>query len=225
MYAKALMTVVVFVLLGGQSAYSQERQKRETLQKWGKWLKQHATTYEGHNGKFAVGDLVFARNASVTQVVDQKNFLFTISYDVRVAEGNRPVTRIRDSDPMWLQNTETKGLTDGIAVNDLLMKYVGTKQYDTVAGSRATIHLWEPYTIEQWIEEQGLDKKSTKTPEKTSDKQVARMWTDTTGKFTVRAVFVGMISGTVSLRKEDGTILKVPLDKLCEEDRKFVKDR
>lgn len=50
----------------------------------------------------------------------------------------------------------------------------------------------------------------------------ARRWTDSTGKYTVEAEFVGFKDGKVQLKKEDGKTITVPIDKLSEADQEFM---
>jgi hypothetical protein len=50
-----------------------------------------------------------------------------------------------------------------------------------------------------------------------------RTWTDASGKFTREAALVESRNGVVILRKTDGATLRIPLDKLSEADRAFVK--
>lgn len=49
-----------------------------------------------------------------------------------------------------------------------------------------------------------------------------RTWTDSTGKFSVEAIFEGLDDGSVSLRRTDGKLLTVPLARLSVEDQRFV---
>jgi hypothetical protein len=49
-----------------------------------------------------------------------------------------------------------------------------------------------------------------------------RTWTDVTGKFTVRAQFVNFDDQTVQLRRDDGSIVGVAVDRLSQADQKFV---
>jgi outer membrane protein assembly factor BamB len=49
-----------------------------------------------------------------------------------------------------------------------------------------------------------------------------RAWTDKTGKYKINAEFAGLEEGQVSLRKQDGEVVKVPLDKLSDADRRWV---
>ena len=51
---------------------------------------------------------------------------------------------------------------------------------------------------------------------------VARTWTDTTGTFKVEAELLGVEDGLVRLKKEDGTVVSVPLARLSVADRTFL---
>jgi S1-C subfamily serine protease len=53
----------------------------------------------------------------------------------------------------------------------------------------------------------------------------SRTWTDATGQFKIEAEFVSSADGTVSLRKPNGEVITVPLDKLSDDDRKYLKAR
>ncbi len=52
-----------------------------------------------------------------------------------------------------------------------------------------------------------------------------RTWRDTTGKFKVEAAFIDFRDGKVQLTKEDGSIVNVPVQKLSENDQKYVTQR
>ena len=49
-----------------------------------------------------------------------------------------------------------------------------------------------------------------------------RTWTDATGNFTIEAEFAGLDDGVVRLKKNDGTIVEVPVGKLSGDDRLWV---
>lgn len=51
-----------------------------------------------------------------------------------------------------------------------------------------------------------------------------RTWTDASGSFRVRAKLSGRMDNSVRLVKEDGSTVTVPLDKLSEEDLKFLEE-
>lgn len=52
-----------------------------------------------------------------------------------------------------------------------------------------------------------------------------RIWHDSSGEFHTEAQFVSMTAGVVTLLKTDGTTVKVPLERLSEEDRKWIEAR
>lgn len=52
-----------------------------------------------------------------------------------------------------------------------------------------------------------------------------RTWQDTTGQFTIKAKLLRASAGTVTLRKEDGSTIKVPLEKLSDEDQEYIRNR
>lgn len=49
-----------------------------------------------------------------------------------------------------------------------------------------------------------------------------RIWTDATGKHKIKAVFTGTAFGKVKLRRKNGKTVTVPLDKLSEDDQRWV---
>ncbi len=52
---------------------------------------------------------------------------------------------------------------------------------------------------------------------------VARTWTDSTGKYEIEGEFVKLADGKVEIRRDDGKLLHVALEKLSEEDQKYVR--
>jgi len=51
----------------------------------------------------------------------------------------------------------------------------------------------------------------------------SRTWTDSSGKYHVEATFRGLEEGKARLEKSDGTIVDIPLEKLCEADQAYVR--
>lgn len=49
-----------------------------------------------------------------------------------------------------------------------------------------------------------------------------RVWTDNTGQFKVTAEFAGQERGNVKLRRDDGQVIEIPLDRLSDADRRWV---
>ena len=53
----------------------------------------------------------------------------------------------------------------------------------------------------------------------------SRVWTDSSGTFTIDAALLNFDGETVKLKKKDGKILSLAIDKLCEEDRDFLSEK
>jgi hypothetical protein len=74
---------------------------------------------------------------------------------------------------------------------------------------------------------QGEPKAAT-TAKATSPAAVAdqfRTWQDASGNFTVQAEFVSATAGVAKLRRPDGSTINVPIEKLSDEDQKFIRNR
>lgn len=56
-----------------------------------------------------------------------------------------------------------------------------------------------------------------------ANKALARKWTDSTGRFSVEADFVEFVEGQVALKKTDGQLIRLPLERLSEADRQHVR--
>jgi hypothetical protein len=52
-----------------------------------------------------------------------------------------------------------------------------------------------------------------------------RTWTDASGQFSIEAEFAGMSFGVVKLRKADGEIIEIQMDRLADEDQDWVRRR
>jgi len=52
--------------------------------------------------------------------------------------------------------------------------------------------------------------------------QTPRLWQDNTGNFQVQATYQSQQGGNVILKKEDGTVIRVPIFRLCLEDRRYL---
>ena len=62
-------------------------------------------------------------------------------------------------------------------------------------------------------------------PETMAEQGPLRVWTDSTGKHTVEAEFVELKDGRVRLKKEDGKIITIPIDKLSEVDQNVLRSK
>lgn len=74
-----------------------------------------------------------------------------------------------------------------------------------------------------------LDPPTTPTPEEkpaeepTDPKKIPRTWKDAAGKFSTEATFNGIAGKTdVFLKKADGKVVKVPIEKLSDEDKAWL---
>lgn len=52
-----------------------------------------------------------------------------------------------------------------------------------------------------------------------------REWVDASGAFRIRAKFRSYGSGLVKLEREDGSVIGVPIGRLCEDDREFIRSK
>jgi len=70
------------------------------------------------------------------------------------------------------------------------------------------------------------DKKAAETDRKAAIEEARwHTWTDSTGQYKTKALFGGMAGGEVRLIKRDGSTLRLPLEKLSEEDRQWIKNK
>ena len=65
-------------------------------------------------------------------------------------------------------------------------------------------------------------KKSGTSASDNPERSKMRTWTDSTGRFKIKAKCIGLEDGKVKLEKPDGTVITVPLDKLSESDKRFL---
>ena len=66
------------------------------------------------------------------------------------------------------------------------------------------------------------EKKADKSKTENKERSEMRIWTDSTGKFRIKAKCIGVEDGKVKLEKSDGTVLRVPTEKLSEADKRFL---
>jgi thiol-disulfide isomerase/thioredoxin len=67
--------------------------------------------------------------------------------------------------------------------------------------------------------------KAKRDEERRANAPKLREWSDTTGKFHRNAKFRGTVGGVVKLELEDGSTVRVPLEKLSEADREYIQQR
>jgi len=72
-----------------------------------------------------------------------------------------------------------------------------------------------------------VDPGSPPTPpnDKQATRKSRRTWTDATGKYAVEAEFGGFANGVLRLRKLDGTEIRIPVGRLSETDKEWLRNR
>lgn len=110
----------------------------------------------------------------------------------------------------FIEGIDTTDLVDGDTLDTLGVTFevLGTRQYETVSGATSTVYVLKRFDMEPYM-------KSLTTYRK-------RQWTDATGKFSVEATFVESYKGRVYLRKDNGTVIELPVYKLSMVDRDWV---
>jgi len=93
----------------------------------------------------------------------------------------------------------------------------GTTSYITITGAKKTIFVLEPIEWKKWQPMIAAVFSKTEAPE-------VRKWSDSTGKFSIMAIFAGYSDGNVTLRKEDGVETSLPLAKLSKDDQTYVRN-
>jgi hypothetical protein len=234
---KTMMLMALLLLVTPAMSAEPPRVDPRTQQAFDEHLQEVVQFYQTNEekNKFKAGDLVAmlpdaeakrmhatSFTVKVRQVIDKTNLLLYVHADWSsgVVRYGFPAVKYSDKDcePFWVQNFNTEGLTDKSVIEEVpVFRCVGTKQYETALGSN-TVWVFEPYTIHDFIETWTPPARSTPTT------RPVRTWKDTTGTFSVRATFNGLGGSVVSLKKEDGSIIKVPLERLCEGDREYIEE-
>ena len=162
------------------------------------------------SGSYGLGVRVF-------QVVDAKNALveyvmFTDGPKVRSSKTafGVPAYTVESSKMFWLAGVETSGMVDGRRIElDGVFAVTGNRTYDAEEGTN-TVFVLERVDLAEHKD------KFTRLGE-------ARTWTSL-GGHTTEAIFVRYKGGKVTLMRPDGRSADVPLAKLSEADRQFVRD-
>lgn len=146
------------------------------------------------------GDIGFiAMPFKVFQVVDESNVIIELS----------------DESHVWMSNISTDQTVDemqAVLSNPVVVK--GNKSYVTALGGRRTI--LEVGVIDRDVCAGALDLWQR-------SKWTDREWSDTTGSFKIQAAMVDFDESKVRLRKQDGSTVEVPLEKLSPTDRTWIK--
>ena len=89
-----------------------------------------------------------------------------------------------------------------------------------------TIAAIEVHMSQQGDEAEPAEAATATTPAMVAPKtkDATRSWSDASGSYEVEALFLGVADGKVSLKKTDGRTIRVPLEKLSEEDQIWIED-
>ncbi|HUY32966.1 MAG TPA: SHD1 domain-containing protein [Pirellulales bacterium] len=182
-----------------------------------------------------------AGSITVTDVVDERNAIIEFSSTtVRtvfegIVGGPRPTLTAKEkfttkSTKVWLRGIDTSRLSDGakITLSGVFEVTGNNKSYTT--GLAETLVVIEPFDM-QAVQEYLASKSSAPTTRPRNEPAKAgldgdaplRTWTSTGEKFKIQAEFVGVDDGNVRLKKSDGKLITVALDKLSDDDRQYVK--
>jgi len=159
------------------------------------------------------------KGVGILQVIDAKNAVLDIRWGERYMTGVRTIGetqiptyggRTRTAE-IWLANYPTDGMVDdkGTRLTGVFA-VTGTKTYVTGEGTH-TVPLLEH-----------LDMKPYEA--KFSRMSAIRKWKSANGDHTTDAVFVRYRNGKVTMMKGDGKSIEVPLEKLSDDDARFVRE-
>lgn len=118
---------------------------------------------------------------------------------------------------------------EGAAVGDHNLRVLGSAMTSFgTAQDVLRVNLSKRYGLKflsvETVLKEGKGEGDTSEKEEPADRSAPRLWTDRTGNFQIRAKYLGLEDGKVRLEKADGTVIPVPLDRLSDEDQKFVGD-
>jgi hypothetical protein len=136
---------------------------------------------------------------------------------------------------VWFNATATKGVFLGKQNVSQTHSYAGlpdkgfqkvNQPYDWMvravvsaeSGSKPTYPKVTTYEAEKAADTESAEAQ----PAERAEGESMRTWSDATGAFSVTAAFAGVENGKVKLKKADGQIVAVPLDRLSDADRAFV---
>jgi len=159
-----------------------------------------------------------SQRVRVFQVIDATNAL--VEY-VMFKDGPRvrstktafgvPAYTVESNKLHWITGVDTGAYVDGRTIElQGVFAVSGTKTYDTDEGTQTVPML-------KLIEIRAHQDKFTR-------KDDVRKWTSANGGHTTEAIFVRYKGGDVTLMRPDGKSLDVPLAKLSNEDRDYVRD-
>jgi hypothetical protein len=159
----------------------------------------------------------------ILQVIDKNNAIGEIIVD----SNNKQI--------VWFK-IDTTDMTDDhrYTTGNQWFEATGTKQYESALGSK-TVIVMKPTT--NLNEEKKKAKEKLKAENEVQAQKILqekdrlrkaeanRTWTNKIDKWTIKAEFVGSIAEKVKLKKEDGSIMTVPIENLSKEDQIWLRNR
>ncbi len=129
---------------------------------------------------------------------------------------------------LWVK--DASGLSDGEPMTPVPVFVVGSKTLALETGESFAVTIL--YSLVESELRQAIfgsedSAVATQSPQSPVSEQQStlRKWRDKTGKFEIEATLVNQDATKVVLKKADGSVITVPVDKLCESDRKFLQTK
>lgn len=77
----------------------------------------------------------------------------------------------------------------------------------------------------EFKEQEEASQKAEQERKEAEEAAMWRIWTDSSGKHKTEARYSGRINNLITLKKRDGTVKKVPQEKLSEKDQEWIKNK
>ncbi|HEY4760530.1 MAG TPA: SHD1 domain-containing protein [Thermoguttaceae bacterium] len=179
---------------------------------------------------FQVGDWGFITSGLITiSQVSKKEYLVLCKYkgDRILLIRGMDMTNITDDvefilqHPVVIRTTYSYVAADGAKNTVLVAESNDAALEDAIAKTRDEEAKRQAVAESKHIEE----KKILQAENEKRRKEATRIWTDSTSGYTIKAEFLSSTAGKVKLKKEDGSIATISLDKLSKEDQKWIRNR
>lgn len=164
----------------------------------------------GQIGRLPSSNVRIAQVTGPTDMLIQVIWSHSAPVSIPITRGGRNYRRL----PGHTQRVEfwVNGIQTGNLANDMshtlgqVFSITGNKTYETVDGSTQTVFVIEPVDLTPWL----------------TSVVALRTWTSDDGKFSTRARFISTTATEVTLKKESGSTIGVPLNKLSTADQQYV---
>ena len=194
--------------------------------------------HKGLKSVFKASPIHSASLGNIIRVKGDARIIMAYDDGVIATFGNRwfwMERNLKNSPPAVKQSRDGLQAQNILSVDYLAVRGESDSHFGFAPGRRLVIgrmHYIRLYNVESrmsaddreelknLVEEELVKRKLAKTLRKVKN---MRIWEDTSGKFRVRAKFVELVGGKAILKKQDGKVINVPLEKLCEEDRSLLK--